>query len=256
MDVELYYFQPLGTNSGRVYLALLEKGVPFTERELKGMEFEHHQPAYLAVNPKGQVPSLVHDGRVYTEGTLINEYIDEAFDGPPLRPADLRERWSMRRWCRFIDNDLGRATMMLHWNRIVPAFVGARSEEELEKIIARVPNPDRRESWRRAYLQQTPPQQMEESRRRIAAAAQRIEGALSRRGPWLAGAAFSLADIDLLNFYGFFPMWYPELVNETKTPHTLAWLQRMQERPAVKEFRARTVRPPAPPQPQQPPPQR
>ena len=32
MSVELYFFQPLGTNSGRVYQALLEKGVDFIER--------------------------------------------------------------------------------------------------------------------------------------------------------------------------------------------------------------------------------
>ena len=39
MSVELYYFQPLGTNSGRVYLTLLEKGVSFVERELQGQQF-------------------------------------------------------------------------------------------------------------------------------------------------------------------------------------------------------------------------
>jgi len=49
MAVELYYFQPLGTNSGRVFLTLLEKGVPFIEHELQGREFEHLQPAYLKI---------------------------------------------------------------------------------------------------------------------------------------------------------------------------------------------------------------
>ncbi len=46
MTVELYYFQPLGTNSGRVYLALLEKGVPFVKHELSGRDFEHLKPEY------------------------------------------------------------------------------------------------------------------------------------------------------------------------------------------------------------------
>ena len=101
MTVELYYFQPLGTNSGRVYQALLEKGVDFVPREISGRDFEHLKPAYLKVNPKGQVPTLVHDGRSITEGALANEYIDETFEGPPLRPADLRERWRMRVWSRW-----------------------------------------------------------------------------------------------------------------------------------------------------------
>src|SRR5579885_2570806 len=175
MTVELYFFQPLGTNSGRVFLTLLEKGVSFIERELDGIAFEHLQPAYLAINPRGQVPTLVHEGRPLTEGGPVCEYIDEAFAGPPLRPADLDERFHMRRWCRYLDVDLGRAVMMIHWNRIVPAFVGTRSREEVQSIIARVPDPDRRRAWRRAYLQETTPEELAESRRRIEAGAARIE---------------------------------------------------------------------------------
>lgn len=242
MAVELYFFQPLGTNSGRVYLALLEKAVPFIERELDGLAFEHLQPEYLAVNPRGQVPALVHDGRPLTEGAPICEYIDEAFTGPPLRPADLDERCSMRRWCRYLDVDLGRSVMMIHWNRIVPAFVGERSREEVEAIIARVPDADRRRAWRRAYLQQTPPEELAESRRRIELGAQRIEEALAR-APWLAGRSFSLADIDLLNFYAFLAKWSPEIVNERLTPRTIEWIGRMEQRPAVRELRTRSRMP-------------
>jgi glutathione S-transferase len=62
VSVEHYFFQPLGTNSGRVYLALLENGVEFSRRELNGREIDHLQPDYLAINPKGQVPTLVRDG--------------------------------------------------------------------------------------------------------------------------------------------------------------------------------------------------
>ena len=242
MAVELYYFQPLGTNSGRVFLTLLEKGVAFTERELKGAEFEHLKPEYLAVNPRGQIPALVHDGRVFTEGTAICEYIDEAFEGPALRPLDPAERFSMRRWCRFIDSDVGRCLMMIHWNRIVPAFVGARSRGEVEAIIARVPDADRRRAWRSAYLRETPPEELAESQRRIAAASRRIESALSR-SPWIAGSRYSLADIDLLNFYAFIARWSPEVVNASATPRTLDWIGRMEERPAVREMRARTRMP-------------
>lgn len=247
MSVELYYFQPLGTNSGRVFLSLLEKGVPFVERELDGLAFEHLQPAYLAVNPKGQVPALVHDGRTITEGGPTCEYIDEAFDGPPLRPLDARERWRMRWWQRMIDIDFGRAMMMIHWNRVVPMFVGARDKADVDRILASVPDPDRRRAWTSAFGQTTPQEAIEESRRRLAAWAGRIEAALAE-GPWLAGETFSLADIELLNFYGFMPAWMPDDINETETPCTMAWLRKMEERPAVRDMRARTkglVRPPA-----------
>jgi GSH-dependent disulfide-bond oxidoreductase len=245
MAVELYFFQPLGTNSGRVFLALLEKGVPFIERELDGLAFEHLRPEYLAINPRGQVPALIHDGQPLTEGGPICEYIDEAFAGPPLRPLGPEERCNMRRWCRYLDVDLGRALMMIHWNRIVPAFVGARSREEVESIIARVPDPDRRRAWHRAYVQETPPEELAESRRRIEVGSGRIERSLAR-SPWLAGRGFSLADIDLLSFYAVLAKWSPEVVNERATPRTIDWIGRMEARPAVRELRARTRMPPRP----------
>jgi glutathione S-transferase len=239
MAVELYFFQPLGTNSGRVFQALLEKGVDFVERELKGRDFEHLKPAYLAVNPKGQVPTLVHDGVVLTEGAIINEYIDEAFEGPPLRPEDLRERWRMRIWQRYAENDLGRALMMINWNRIVPTFVGERTEEEVLEVLNTVPDPDRRRSWLAAYRQVTPPEVIEESHRRARDGAQKVDQHLSRH-EWVAGSCFSLADIDLMNFCGFMAMWMPELVNEKDTPAFVAWRAKMEERPAVKAMRARS----------------
>jgi glutathione S-transferase/GST-like protein len=239
MTVELYFFQPLGTNSGRVFQALLEKGVDFVERELQGRDFEHLKPAYLAVNPKGQVPTLVHDGVVLTEGAIINEYIDEAFDGPPLRPSDLRERWRMRIWQRYAENDLGRALMMINWNRIVPTFVGERTEEEVLEVLNTVPDPDRRRSWLAAYRQVTPPEVIEESHRRARDGARTVDAHLSQH-PWVAGSVFSLADIDLMNFCGFMAMWMPELVNEKDTPSFVAWRAKMEERPAVKAMRERS----------------
>ncbi len=248
MSTELYFFQPLGTNSGRVFLALLEKGVEFTERELDGRQFEHLRPEYLAINPRGQVPALVHQGRALAEGAAICEYIDEAFEGPALRPHDPRARWSMRWWCRFIELNLGRALMMIHWNRIVPAFVGARTRAQVESIIARVPDPDRRRAWRRAYLKETPPAELEESQRRVREGSRRIEATLARTA-WIAGTSFSLADIDLLNFYAFVARWSPEIVNESTTPRTMAWIGRMEERPAVRALRARTRMPPNAPAP-------
>jgi glutathione S-transferase len=239
MTVELYYFQPLGTNSGRVFQALLEKGVDFVPREISGRDFEHLKPAYLKVNPKGQVPTLVHDGVSITEGAIANEYIDETFEGPPLRPADLRERWRMRVWSRWAENDLGRCLMMINWNRVVPTFVGERTEAEVLEVLESVPDPDRRRSWIAAWRQVTPPEVMEESHRRAREGARRVDAHLKQH-PWVAGSVFSLADIDLNNFCGFMAMWMPELVNEKDTPAFVEWRAKMEERPSTKEMRARS----------------
>jgi len=239
MALEIYVFQPLSSNSGRVYMTLLEKGVTFVGHELWGPTFDHLKPDYLAINPRGQVPALVHDGLVLTEGVTINEYIDDAFEGPPLRPSDPRRRWEMRAWCRFAENDLGRALMMINWNRIVPSLLGDRSVEEIEKTLEAVPDPDRRRAWLAALHQTTHPEQLRESHRRVREGAAEVEARLLRHR-WIAGPEHSLADIDMLNFCGFMADWMPDLVNPQSTPAFTDWMARMEERPAVMEMRRRT----------------
>lgn len=45
------------------------------------------EPDYLKLNPDGVVPPLVHDGRRIRESSIIAEYIDDAFEGPALKPT-------------------------------------------------------------------------------------------------------------------------------------------------------------------------
>ena len=51
----------------------------------------------MKIHPNGVVPALDHDGRIVIESNVIMEYIDENFEGPPLRSADTWERAQMRR---------------------------------------------------------------------------------------------------------------------------------------------------------------
>jgi glutathione S-transferase len=110
---------------------------------------------------------------------------------------------------------------------------------EVNRIIESVPDPDRRRSWRNAFLQKTPAETIEESHRRTRAGVAKVERALRER-PYLAGATYSLADIDFLNFCGgILMMWMPETVNEKSTPAVMDWNHRVNERPAVQEMRKR-----------------
>jgi glutathione S-transferase len=53
--------------------------------------------AYLAINPMGKVPAIVHDGKVVTEGAAIVAYLAEAFPGAGLAPT-AAERADYYRW--------------------------------------------------------------------------------------------------------------------------------------------------------------
>ncbi len=98
--LELYHFEP-AANSMKPMLALNEKGLDWTSRRLNadGKRWEQYSDWFLAINPDGQAPTLVHDGRVVIESTVINEYLEDAFpDAIPLRPADPLCRAEMRIW--------------------------------------------------------------------------------------------------------------------------------------------------------------
>ena len=89
------YYSP-GTASMAVHWALIELGVPF---EAIGLDFdaaEQRDPAYLQLNPSGRVPTLVIDGRPYSESAallmlLAERHPDTGLAPPPGDPQ--RARW-------------------------------------------------------------------------------------------------------------------------------------------------------------------
>jgi len=115
----IHHWEP-NASSGKPILAALEKGVGFESRYVDLLGFDQHSPEYLKINPNGTIPSMVHDGVLIAESTAMMEYIDEAFEGPPLRPSDPFERWRMRWWCRFFDQFVGPSISMFGWS----CFVG------------------------------------------------------------------------------------------------------------------------------------
>lgn len=75
----------------RVMLALVVKGVPFTSRRLDHGKGENRDAAYLALNPKGQVPTLRHGPVVIRESIAILAYLDRAWPDRPIFGATAAE---------------------------------------------------------------------------------------------------------------------------------------------------------------------
>jgi len=84
-------------------LALREKNVGFDWVEVD--PFAADVPAaYLALHPFQRVPVLVHDGFALYETTAITRYVDEAFPGSSLQPADPKARARMNQIVSIVDS--------------------------------------------------------------------------------------------------------------------------------------------------------
>jgi glutathione S-transferase len=81
------YFAP-GTCALASHIALAEAGAAYTTVKLDFKANQQNSPEYLAINPKGRVPSLVTDRGVLTETPAMLAYIAQSFPLAKLAPLD------------------------------------------------------------------------------------------------------------------------------------------------------------------------
>ena len=114
----------------KVFITLHEKGLAWEQKIIDLFNNEQYRPEYLKINPKGVVPSLVHDGSPVIESTLICESLDEVFPEPALRPADALGRARMRLWSKAIDEGIFEATREISFSAMFREKMKAMSEEQ------------------------------------------------------------------------------------------------------------------------------
>ena len=96
-----FYTNPM--SRGRMVHWLLEElAVPYDMKVLDFEKREHKAPSYLAINPMGKVPAIVHRGVVVTEVAAISIYLADAYPKAGLAPAlDDPNRGTYLRWFFF-----------------------------------------------------------------------------------------------------------------------------------------------------------
>jgi glutathione S-transferase len=231
----LYHAEPLA-NSMKVLLALEEKGLAFDSHYIDLHRFAQHEPEFLAINPAGQVPVLVHDGAVIVESTVISEYLEDVFPDAPLLPADPVARAHARATVKYVDDHVMPSVSMIAWHFRVREVAKRTDPEEMERRIARIPLAAQRAKWRTIAGKSFTDEELAVSRDRIAEAAQRFEAALTA-SEWLAGD-YGLADINAFSHVGARFAWFPDAFNPQATPRCLTWAERMEARPAVIKVQA------------------
>jgi glutathione S-transferase len=132
--MQLFEFAP--TRSIRVRWALQELEVDFEAVTVNLAAGEHHQPAFLKINPAGKVPALVDGNLVLTESVAIVLYLADKYPDKRLIPAGVEQRAQLHRWLLFTVTELEQPLWRItrHTNlypeaRRLPADVALAREE-------------------------------------------------------------------------------------------------------------------------------
>jgi glutathione S-transferase len=173
-------------NPRRVRIYLAEKGLTVPTHPIALFKGEHKSPDYLAKYPPGQVPVLeLDDGTMIGESIAICRYFEALHADPPLFGRSAIEIAMVEMWLRRVELLLGSSLRHI-WMHTHP-------------LTAQVVKPQYTEFG-------------ESHRPHAIEAMRRIDVAL-RDTPYVAGEAFSMADISLLatlDFGIFIGMHVPE----------------------------------------------
>jgi glutathione S-transferase len=229
--IQLYHFG-FSTCSQKVRLVLAEKGLSFESHEVDLIGGGQHDPSYVKLNPMHVVPTLVHDGLVLVESSLIIAYLDDAFPEPPLRPADARGRYAVARWIKRVDDELHPAAP------IVTFALGPRNallqlpQEVREANLAAIPDPVARATRRSVIEHGVAAPEFAGALGVFIDTLDEMEVALASQR-WLSGARFGLADATLLPYVlRLEHLGMDPLIERSARPRVADWLARVKTLPS------------------------
>ena len=198
-DEIVFYSSPM--SRGRIVHWMLEEvAAPYRYEVVNLDSQDQKKPGFLAVNPMGKVPAIVHRGTVVTECGAILAYLADAFPAARLAPpVESPARGAYYRWMFFGSACVEPAVIDRMLSRPAASRPGALSYGSYEDTVGT------------------------------------LEKALTP-GPYVLGAQFSAADVYLGSQIGFGLM----VKALEPRPTLLTYLNRLQERPAYQRFMEKT----------------
>jgi glutathione S-transferase len=197
----------------KVRITLRAKGLEWTATPVDLFKSEQYDPAYLKLNPKGVVPTLVHDGKPVIESTLICEYLDETFPDPPLMPADPWSRTRMRQWSKMVDEGLHEGVTEMSFSAMFRERMKTMPAELREARFRNVGDPRRRDRFRSTYELGADSPFVLHAVAAYEKAFKLLDQALAEGGPWIVGERVTLAEVALmpymarLDYLGLLGVW-------------------------------------------------
>lgn len=247
--LELYHYkESLCSQKARIGLA--EKHLPYKSHHIVicdiAAECQNLDEAYLQVNPKGIVPTLVHEGEPVFDAHRIVKYLDEKYPdhGEKLWPEDPALAEEARYW--FGEGMLDEtAPYASTFGMAIPAL----SHPILQRTLERQPlevvvekykhHPIERRGKTFTALRKgelsVPPEAFAKGLENVCLGLIRVDRQLEKYGgPWLLGE-FSLPDITMMAcFHRLEDVRLDDLLDHDSIPHVGDYWQRLQARPSYK----------------------
>ena len=213
----------------KVRACLAEKGIDWTSRRVILRDFEHLQSEYLELNPNGVVPTLVHDGAVIHESSMINEYLDEVFPKPALKPATAYDRARMRVWSKYFDDVIHPTLRPATFQLMIRQRFSNMPPAQLEESIKNHPMPERAQAFRVLADSEINYDVVLDSIHKLEKIIARMELILCET-PWLAGESYSLADINTMPLIDRVERLQFDFIWQY-SPGVRAWIERVKSKP-------------------------
>jgi glutathione S-transferase len=194
--IKLYTFPP-STNSRKVRIALLEKGLEFERVNVDLSKREQKSPEYLKIHPFGQIPALDDEGFIVYDSTIINEYLEDEYPYPALMPEGSEGRARARMMEDFRDTHFNPPCVRLIYETRKP-----EAERDTNLVAA--------------------------AKADIAKCFERIDRELQGK-EYLAGS-FSLADIAFMANFDLLDRF--QIAVDPKHKGTIDWIARLKARPS------------------------
>jgi glutathione S-transferase len=189
----VFYYNPM-SRARTVHWMLEEVGQPYRLELMDFSKGEHKQPGFLAINPMGKVPALVHRGAAVTETGAICAYLADAFPAAGLAPPlDSPQRGTYYRWMFFA--------------------AGCLEPAMIDRMLDRPPS-DKRSSMGYGCYDDTV----------------NVLEKVVTQGPFILGDRFSAVDVYIGSQMGF----AMRMKSLESRPAFGAYLARVSERPAFK----------------------
>ena len=228
------YTHPMSPCAQKVRLVLAEKNLEWTAHHVSLQDKENLESWYLALNPLGVVPTLVHDGRPIIESSIICEYLEDTFQEPTLKPADTYQTAQMRFWMKHVDVKLHPSCGTIQWPMVMRPRLMEKSVEERNALLERIPEKPRRERQKRLVESGLDAPDVADAVKTYRKTILDMEAALAGHD-WVVSDSFSLADICLAPYFQTLFQFGWTGFYENDCPRVADWFDRCRQRASYRE---------------------